>query len=341
MRPNRTSSHGRSTWLCRALALAALSSAGCSGEDGPKTSPEPQAEPEPIRISDANNYRATGSLSLPRIQTASAVDLDICWSNLESDLLCHDVAPATDIDNVGLIRISQYTQAEVEERLAADDLPQAAVDGYVEYPTSDGETCTKLSSFSFFETMIELEDHYVESDRAYLLLFTTGTSAGIGARSMIFLEPKSESDRTRVDAPSGCGTLDFTADLGVAEPLVVSAGGPWLFEWRDLIHNGLGNEAFHSSIDRALLGFYADRTLSELEAGIFDLEISATELYAIELAGERTVDMALAREATTGAEFSGFERESEGVWLFGLLCSTCRNPAPVSLSVVTLAGEGT
>jgi hypothetical protein len=318
----------------RTVTAQALAGAlgACSDPALQSTGP---AAPEPVLIRDANNYRATSTLSITSVETASAVDLDICWSELRSDLLCHPVAPDTEIDNVAMLRVARLSEAEIEAQLAADDLKQSSVDGYADYPTSDGVTCTRLSSFSFFDTDIDLEENYAPSDgRNYLLLFTTGTALGVGARSMLFLKPTADSDRVRVDAPSGCGALEFAADLAAAEPLVLPARGPWLLDWRELVHNGLGNEALPNAIDRALLGFYAQRTLSDLEDGIFDLQTLATELYAIELAGERETDLSFAREATTGAPFAGFERERDGIWLFGLLCGTCRNPAPVLLSPV-------
>jgi hypothetical protein len=302
----------------------------------------PAAAPEPIVIGDANNYRATSSLSIPTVQTASATDLDICWSDLESDILCHDLLPATDIDNVALLRISRLDEAEVEAKLAADTLRQSSVDGYVEYPTSDGDTCTKLSSFSFFETVVDLEKEYVASDeRTYLLLFTTGTSLGLGARSMLFVEPSTASSETEVDAPPGCGLLEFSADIDVAEPVVVPAAGPWLFDWLNLNTNGLGNPVLLSALDRALVAFYADRTVADLEAEIFELERSATSLYELALDGGYTADLSLMHDVATGEPFPGFEREQSGVWLFGLLCSTCRNPAPVLLSVLSPSPGGT
>jgi hypothetical protein len=326
----------------RASACALLAAASAACGDPSQEAPAPAApEPEPVMIRDANNYRATGSLSIARIETAPAADLEICWSGLDKDLLCHDVSPATDIDNLGLARIARLSHEEIEAKLAADDLQQSSVDGYADYPTVDGTTCARLSSFTLFGTPIDLEEHYVAGgDRSYLLLFTTGTALAVGSRSMLFLEPREGSSRTRVDAPSGCGTLDFSADLAVAEPLVVPARGPWVLDWGELVHNGLGNEIFHSTIDRALVGFYAGRTLSELESGIFDLERSATELYAVQLGGESITDLSLAREATTGAEFTGFEREDAGIWLFGLLCGTCPNPAPLLLTPLAVGEEG-
>jgi len=319
------------------LAAAALLGSGCSEV----VAEQPALAPEVVSIGDANNYKAQASLAIPTLKTAAATDLDICWSDLTSDVLCHEMAPPEDIDNVALLRILELEEAEVEAKLAADALQQSAIDGYVEYPTSSGDTCAKLSEFTLFDTVVDPRKEYVESDaRSYLVVFTTGTIPGAGARSMLFLEPSAASTNTRVDAPPGCGILDFSADIATAEPVVVPAHGPWIFDWSDLVQNGLGNELLLSSIDRALVGFYAGRSVADLEAGIFDLESSATSLYETLLDGRRKTDLSVSREVTTGEAFSGFEREEPGVWLFGLLCSTCKNPAPQLLAVLSPREEG-
>ena len=70
----------------------------------------------------------------------------------------------------------------------------------------------------------------------------------------------------------------------------------------------------------------------------FDLELNATTLWDVQLAGGRTADLSTAVERGTGAPFSGFARSSTGVWLLALLCSTCQNPAPVLLTVLEPGG---
>jgi hypothetical protein len=60
----------------------------------------------------------------------------------------------------------------------------------------------------------------------------------------------------------------------------------------------------------------------------------ATSLYQVTPAsGSESVDLATAKERTTGAAFSGFNAGA-GVWAIGLRCSSCQNPAPVLLSVL-------
>jgi len=321
----------------RLVAAFVLFAAGC-GEPAEVTEP---TSVETIPILDEHNYRATSSLSIPTIETVSGQDLDICWDGLEKDIQCHDVNPIVDIDNVGLLRLMNLTEDDVEQRLADDDLEQADVDGYVEHRADHEALCTTLSALDFFGTKVDIEEEYVENpDRTFMLLFSTGTKAGVGARTMAFIKPAEASDNRTVTIGSGCGHLTFEADLASGTPLAVPAAGPWVVDWRGVTVNGLGNPVPTAGIDRALVGFYPGMTVADLEADIFDLEQNATELFEIALSGSRTADLALGIERDSGEEFSGFARDEEGVWLFGLTCSTCKNPAPVVLSILAPEAEG-
>jgi hypothetical protein len=156
---------------------------------------------------------------------------------------------------------------------------------------------------------------------------------------MTFIQPTKSSENTRVDAPSGCGMVDFSADLSSQTPVVVPKRGTFSVEWRGVSVNGLGNPFAHGSVDRVLLGFYAGKTVADLEAQVFDLELIATELYDQRLAA-RSADLGLATERTTGAPFTGVEREDPGTWVLALLCSTCQSPAPLFLSVLVPGEAG-
>jgi hypothetical protein len=287
-----------------------------------------------IVIHDENNYQSSARLSLPAVETSSAVDLDICWGEVGSDLLCHDVEPQADLDNVALLRFLRLSERDVEQRLTAGELLQSAVDGYLAYSTDHESTCTTLSAMSFFGTQIDVEQEYAESgDHIYMLLLAEGTVPGVGAKTMMFLRPREDSGNTRVEAQPGCGLLDFSADLASAEPVAVSARGPWVVDWRNVTRDGQANDIVSARIDAALIGFYEGMTVSDLEEQIMDLELVATEMWEMELTSRNRADLSTAQSRQDGAAFSGFERDSDGLWLFGLLCSTCQNPAPVVLSV--------
>jgi hypothetical protein len=116
--------------------------------------------------------------------------------------------------------------------------------------------------------------------------------------------------------------------------------GPWVVDWRDVERDSQGNDLLHEGIDSVVVGFFADMTVAEVEAQILDLELIATSLWEVELEGGRTADLADARGRDGGGAFPGFARSEDGVWLLGLLCSTCQNPSPLLLAVLEPSAGG-
>lgn len=315
------------------LILCAVSSllAACGGNEAGQGG-------GPILLRNENNYRATSRLTLPTVETASGVDLDICWTNMTTDLQCHGLSPQVDIDNVALLRFKGLGQQQVEDKLTTGDLTQSEIDGYLESRPDHVSTCTKLFDFSFMGSKLKVGEQYQEDPgETYLLLFTHGTKTGLGARMMMFIEPRVASTNTKVDAPPGCGSLAFTMDLSSPGKLAIPARGPWQVDWRNVTTDGLGNEVLYSDPDRLFVGFYQGLSVADLEAAPFQLETLATAMWNLPLAGGPTADLAKALDATTGAAFDGFSHGT-GTWILALMCSTCQNPAPIFLAVLEPQG---
>lgn len=320
---------------CRFAPLVVLLVAGCSQSSGSGG----EDDGGNILLVSENNYRSTASLSLPVVETASGVDLDICWTNVANDLQCHQVTPQADIDNVAFIRFLHLTPVEVEAMLVAGEVKQSRISGYVEFPTANQTTCARLSQFSFLGTKVDVVGEYRENaDETYLLLFAHGLQRGIGARVMMFLRPTASSDNTRVDAPSGCGTLDFHADITSMPSVPVAATPPWIVDWRGVTRDGQGNDVVYETLDRLLLAYYQHASLADIQANFMDIELMATSLWDLDLIGGYTADLSQAIERTSGAPFVGFGGASDGVWVLGLICSTCQNPAPVIFTVLDPSG---
>jgi len=308
--------------LSGSLALLCACGSSGDGQDGV------------IVLQDANNYRATASLAIPTVATAPGADLDICWTSVTSDLLCHPVAPAADIDNVGLLRLRNLTEPQIEAQLVSGTLAQSKIDGYVQFSGDHVATCMKLSQFSFFGTAADVATLYVESAvETYLLTFAHGLQPGTGTRALTFIKPTAASTNTRVDAPSGCGLLDFVADLGTLTQVPVATSGPWTVDWGEVTANGQGDSIAYATVDRLLVGFYQGMTVADLQARFFDIETLATSLWELSVRGGHTAELGAAVERTSGALFSGLAR-TDGVWMLALLCSTCQNPAPVVLTIL-------
>jgi len=317
----------------RALACAAPLFCACESTD--PSMDDDDGERGNVLLGDEHNYESTSSLSIPTIETVSASDLDICWTDVVTNLQCHEVEPQADVDAVALVRFMHLSEDEVEVQLTSGELQMAEVDGYIDYQTDHESTCAPLSAMSFLGTPIEVEEEYVESeDRTYLLTFNVGTNPGVGARSMIFVKPTASSTNTMVEAPEGCGLLDFSADLSSLEPVSIPIDGPWVIDWRDVTRDSQGNEIVFQNIDGLVLGFFEGMTVADLQEQILDLELIATSLWEVELEGGRTADLADARGRDGGGSFSGFDRDEDGLWMVGLMCSTCQNPSPIVLAVL-------
>lgn len=306
--------------------------AGCGGGDTPNGA---QAT---IVITDENNYSATGTLNIPTVETAAgaaAADLEICWDGLVTDLQCHPVAPKTDIDNVSIVRFT-LTPEDVQAKIAGgEDIPMANVNGYLEHPTLNAGTCAKLTDFTFLGTKVDPTMHYIEmSNYTYMLLFSKGTDLNVGGRSMLFLKPTSSSATAMVAAKPGCGLLDFKANLHSLKTVSVPAQPPYIADWSGVTQSGQGH-AVPKKIDKFLIGFYQGKTVADLEMGIFDIELSATNLWELKLTtAGKTADLSKATEKKTGLTFPGFQAGGAGTWMLAIVCSGCQNPAPVVLTIL-------
>lgn len=321
--------------LAFSLGMALLAGCGGGGDEGDDPG-DGGGDPADIVLTDDNNYTAVSTLSIPKVMTEPSADLDICWSDLMKDIQCHDIDAAADIDAVAFLRIPNLTEEEIEEKLAAGTLAATEVKKYFDFRVGDSEsTCTTLGSFKVLNTTpIVLDEDFVEGEDKYLMLFSTGTTLGVGARAMTFVEPVSGEANTTVNAPSDCEVLDFAADITTPAAVEAPADGPWVVDWSELTRDSTGNNVVFQNLDRLLVAFYADMTVAELQENFLDIEIMKTSLYEVAFPkGDRKADLADAREVDSDEPFEGFDR-TDGVWAIGLMCSTCQNPAPVFLSVV-------
>ncbi len=281
------------------------------------------------QLGDAHNYSFSGALEVPSVETVSGQDVDLCWDALAQDIRCHDVDPVADIDNVSLVRFPHLEQEEIEAAMSAGTLQQADISGYVESRVEE-ETCTALSDMSFFGTEIDVAQEYTPDTATFLLLLTTGTEPAVGTRMLSFLEPTEGSENSRVDVSDGCGVLDFEADLQSLESLPLWVDGPWQVDWSAVTTDGQGLANDFASVDGISLAFYETLNAEELEADFLDLELLADQIWEAGLESGTSFD--LGDLQSEGEAFGGFQ--DQGLWVLGLRCGTCMNPAPLLLTLV-------
>lgn len=287
-----------------------------------------------IELTDANNYTLGGSVDLPSYPTVSGANVSFDWATLVQDIQCHDVDPSVDIDNAALVRFS-LTEAEVEEGLARNSLKQSDNTGYLEVHT-EGATSAELVDMTLFGTPVDITQEYAEGLGTYMLILTTGTDPGVGARTLAFLAPSASSDVTSVTLGDACGMLDLQVDFSglTAVSVPEGEGEGWEVDWSALTTDGQGNAFPATGVDRLDIGYYESLTIDDIEANFLDVEQLATKMYSLALTGGTTASLDGAKAGTEA--FTGFS--GEGLWLLALRCSRCYNPAPLFFTVLDPTG---
>ncbi len=301
--------------MARALTVTALLLAGC----GTYT----------IELSDDSNFRFTTSLDavVTPVQDCPE-DLDMDWSGLDTDLLGHAMDPAAEIDLMRVVRFDSLSPEEVLDAISLNNLPQSEISGNVDYEPTADETAAPLSSFNFNGTPIDPTSEVCESLGATFML--TALTGLYQYRMLSFFAPTDGEANTEVVMGPGSASLEFDPDLSRGGVIEVPAGRDYHVIWTDLTLDGQGNPFSLSNIDSLMLARY-ELSIEEMEAQFLDLQIIPDEMYVAEFQGLGELDLIEAVD-TSGAAFAGFE--GEGLWLLGLFCSTCANPAPLYLAVI-------
>ena len=316
-----------------ALSIALVGCTGDGGSDGvagDTGGPAPVAG-ETLSLLDDQNYAYSGTLAIPSVQVAESTDLLIDWTAMSEDMRCHEVDPVADIDNVALLLFRYQTEADVSDGLAKGSLQQVDLSLYVNAEPGNA-TSVALTDLTFFGTDPEILTYTLEENGTWLLVLTTGTEVALGTRALSFFAPRPGETNTTVEVGGQCDVLDFDANLSASRPLRAALEGPWPLDWGGLSLDGMGQPFDAGKVDGLMIGRYSGLELDELETRFLDLELIADDLWRLELEGGHTSELGLAVDAD-GAAFPGFD--AGGIYLLGLLCSSCPNPAPLFLTVVS------
>lgn len=314
--------------LVAALGACTTPTPADTGPTGDTATTPNGPAPTELVLTDTNNYAYTGTLDVPTLPTAEAVDLHFDWSALTSDMLCHPLDPVADIDNLSMLYFPNLSEPEIEAGMQANALVQVDLGAYVSRPVGD-ETDAHLSEFTFFGTDVDAEQQYRDTTGSYLLLLTSGTTIGVGTRTLTFLDPDPAATEVEVPITNHCDIVDFDADLVSATPVRARTEGPWHLDWSALTRDGQGNPIDLGTVDSVMLGRYAGTTAEALQADFLDFELLATETWSLSVPSGSTADLA---GLTTPDGTPFVDLSAEGLWYLALRCSLCPNPAPLFLT---------
>lgn len=311
--------------ITRALALPALLLCGCPNGAPWKT--------YTIQLTDDENFRFSTALTSVVIPVEDCPeDLTMDWSGLSSDLLGHEVDPTTDIDTLRVVRFYDLAPQEILDSISTNELSQSEISGNVDYTPVGGETTAMLSDFAFNGTGIDPSTEVcAELNATFMFTALTGLYE---YRMLVFFEPTPGETNNEVLLEADSAQLEFDADLSRGGVIEVPSGRDYLVSWLDLTLDGQGNTFSLSNIDRLMLARYS-LTVEEMEQQFLDLQLLPDEMYTADIGGIGEYELAMATDEA-GNAFEGFEDAGtdEDLWLMGLFCSTCANPAPLYLAVI-------
>lgn len=299
-------------------------------------------------ITDDTNYVLDHSLTIEMSTLKDATDLTFDWGGLTRDFFGKPLDPLIDVDLV-LISLWNMTPAELEENLRRDNLPLNVNKGAITTYPEDSFTSQHLLGFDLLGNPLPEEDlwarfdtsdpnfQYPQDSYTFMLMASTGTALGKGARmlSMFNLDPSSE--QTELFLTDESTKLEFSVNLSSARRLQVPTGKADLnVDWSQMTLNALGNEYQASQITEAVVAHFATTSLSELEQRFLDLETLADGWWSGEVVAGANIDLSTLMD-DQGAPFAGIDET--GTWIVALFCtSTCNLPAPWSITVLEACG---
>ncbi len=272
-----------------------------------------------VLLEDANNYTFTSTLAIGTVEILEKTDITVDWCDLTVDFLGLEMAPE-DVDYVVLSRW-ELSKEDLEATLVATNLPQKDLSGSADYRPEGGECSAPLSEFEFLGTPILVEDEIYASDTETYILTVFADDR---AKMLTFFEPTATGATDPIPLDNNSGAVSFVVDVD-AGTAVTTSGTP-LVDWSSLTQDGAGQEFPLNKMDRMYIAKY-DLTADELESDFVNLETLATEEYTV------SSDALLDYDLSTVDGFGGFD--DTGLWVLAMRCSTCYNPAPPFLTVVT------
>jgi len=331
-----------------ALLLGGL---GCRSDDtGTQTAPpapivsaacgDPTAS---VVITDPTNYSLSDQFTIQVATLKDNTNVLFDWSRLTTDFFGKAVNPASDV-NMILLALWSLTPDQIEAALKADDIPLSANAGIITAYPDGTYTSQTLYNFNLLGQPLPMDQlsmffdtstpnyAYPQDQYTFMMMASTGTTPGKGARGIALFHIDPSSTQTELDLTNDSTKLQYTVDLLQAAPVEVPGATPALtLDWSQMTTNMLGNAYISSQITEAAVAHYRSATLADLQKQFLDLEDIADEWYSVAIPAGASVDLSTMVDAA-GNAFPGID--DTGVWMAALFCGNCNNPAPWSITVL-------
>ncbi|MEN0067559.1 MAG: hypothetical protein AAGA48_35835 [Myxococcota bacterium] len=283
-----------------------------------------------LEFTDDNNYAYMSNIGIQSIPIAAGQNPCFDWSGLTTDIRGRAFDGVVDEAYFTLMEQSQeetvasfedntFIQADVKEPFA-DNPPDEARDGCGE-------------DFSVIGNDFMAEDFEAGGDWLITLMkFRDSPAGGLDPIMSLFVVPDDTVETTTVSVSDDSMDLEITGlDIAGAPRIAVSTGTNRA-DWTAVTVDVYGNNYSNQDGNDLFIARFDVESVEEIEATFLTLDTSAAEIYRREVFGFNTLEDLSSAVSTTGENFPGFT--TEGIWVFGIACSICNNPAPLLLSVL-------
>jgi hypothetical protein len=287
-----------------------------------------------------NNYTFSSTITLAPVLVKPESDLTFDWSAVSVDFMGHELNPATDIDTANFV-LWGLPEADLETKLNADDLKQSESVVPATAETNNTKTSVGLFEFQAVSGQMITEEEilgymnaetYPPDQNTYTFIIASGSLLTGGRARMIQavkLDPASTN--TTVAVTNDSTKLDYEVDLLGLTPTAVPVGQADLtVSWEDILTNAMGHTFKPTQITEVRVAHYTE-TEEELEDQFLDLELIAQNMWRDQEIAGTSVSLSTLKDEN-GGTFPGIS--AEGTWVLGLVCGSCRNPAPWYLTVL-------
>jgi len=311
-----------------ALLLLLVVLIGCGDE------PEPEPPLPPLRAGQTSLFKPASNFNYSSKLTASIQtlkeyeDVLIQWTGLTRDVHGRPIDPVKDIDKVLLLLFPRFKPQEALDQLANDKVIQADLGLYMECVPV--KASCRLSKFGLLGSYPGIHNYFNEGRGSWLLVLNR--TATKGSLAFAFIDPSNKSTATTATITEATSSLKMAVDFRSLTQLRARADGNTIVDWSSLVKDGLGNPLALYKLDKLTITRYASHSLEYLERHFISIEDLADDQWEADLKGDTTMSLLHLKKKGSGAAFTGFSRP--GLYMLGLQCGSCTNPAPKALTVL-------
>ncbi|MBX2800351.1 MAG: hypothetical protein KTR31_21910 [Myxococcales bacterium] len=301
-------------WMVAAVALAGCPSPGDLGFEA------------------SNNYAFTGTIGIDTVELAAQTDFGIDWSAVTTDI--RGRAFDGQADELSFVRFDLDKDSILEgldkNTLLQEDAPVAFL-----YDVPDGASAASISDFEIIGNFVDVDIDLVANDTAQSnwLLTVSNTPLGrIEALMSLFVDLTDTGTGTEAALDDDSSSLTVDVDLTSLTPLSAPAGrDDYTWDWSGVTQDVNGNAFDALRGDEVLVARFDVDGAEAIEDIFLRLDSEAAELYRLQVFGVTSANLMEAADES-GATFGGFT--TDGVWVLGIGCTQCLNPAPLFMTIV-------